>query len=325
MPDPLRRYEKPALNEAELLSRWEERGLVVADAARATRYLRHLGYYRFSAYVRSFEGDVHDVLRAGTTFDDVLNLYIFDRKLRLLLLDAIERIEVALRATISDHMSRLAGTHWYEDARHFKNQFTHTKLLEEVDRMVEQQRRRRPEPVSGTDVFASALEHYVTHYDEPLRPPTWVVFEELSLGTVRSVYDALRDTSVQASIARTLGLNPPLLSSWLKSYQRVRNICAHHGRLWNRGLGVYPAIPRSRAVRWLDVASAFARDPWRRQRLFPVLVSLQTILHTISPGSTWSARLNSLFVEHPNVPLSGMGIPAGWFDDLFWSRRPHID
>lgn len=315
-------YAKPALAEGELLERWVRRGLVVNDAGRAARYIRHLGYYRLSAYVRSFEARERDRLRAGTTFDDVLGLYVFDRKLRLLALDALERIEVAVRAALSDHMSRLAGPHWYEDGRHFARPDVYRRMLSDVDGLVSDQLRRPSERTSGEHTFASAIEHYVTHYGQPQRPPTWLVFEELSLGTVRAVYASLHDTTAQAGVADSLGLKAPVLTSWLQSYQRVRNICAHHGRLWNRGLGVYPAIPRARSIRWLDDRDLFTRDPWRRQRLYPVLVSIQTVLHTVSPGSRWDWRLLDLLTEHPKVPLSGMGIPRGWHDDPFWPRRP---
>lgn len=324
MSETVRVYSKPALSEAELLAQWCERGLAVPDRQRALRYLRNIGYYRLSAYVRSFEAGQRDVIRTGTTFDDVLGLYVFDRKLRLHMLDAIERIEVALRATISDHMSRLAGPHWYEDAAHFRNRGTHTKMLADVDDILKAQQRRRPERVLGSDRFDSALDHYVAHFDEPIRPPTWIVFEELNFGTTRAVYDALADAGVQTSIARSLGVMPPVLSSWLKSYQRVRNICAHHGRLWNRGLGVYPALPKSRSIRWLADPRVITAAPWRRQRLYPVLVSLQTILHTISPGSTWGARLHEFFESNPGMPMRGMGVPEGWFDDLFWSGGHNV-
>ncbi|GAB3491839.1 Abi family protein [Flexivirga lutea] len=318
---PATEYAKPALAEIDLLERWRQRGLAIPDEERATRYLRHLGYYRLSAYVRSFESEQRDVLRQGTTFDDVLNLYIFDRKLRLQVLDAMERVEVAVRAAISDRMSRAAGPHWYEDSRQFANAGVHQRLLRDVDIMVDEQLRRPRERAVGADTFVSALEHYVTHYGSPSRPPTWVVFEELSLGSVRAIYGALGDTSAQGDIAASLGVRAPVLRSWLQSYQRVRNICAHHGRLWNRGLGVYPAIPKSRAIRWLEDTDLFDRNAWRRQRLYAVLVSLQTMLHTIAPGSMWAPRLNDLFLEHPTVPLSGMGVPNDWFSDPFWPRR----
>lgn len=326
MPDsstrPATEYTKPALAEADLLERWRQRGLHIQNEERATRYLRHLGYYRLSAYVRSFESDQRDVLRAGTSFDDVLNLYIFDRKLRLHVLDALERVEVAVRAAISDRLSRAAGPHWYEDPRQFARTGVQQRLLRDIDALVDGQLRRPRERAVGSDTFVSALEHYVTRYGSPSRPPTWVVFEELSLGSIRSIYGALGDKSAQADIAESLGLRAPVLRSWLQSYQRVRNICAHHGRLWNRGLGVYPAIPKSRSIRWLEDDDLFERNAWRRQRLYAVLVSLQTMLHTVAPGSMWAPRLNDLFLEHPAVPLSGMGVPTDWFTDPFWPRRP---
>lgn len=313
-------YDKPSLSEAELLERWRERGLVVFDQDRATRYLRHIGYYRLSAYVRSFESS-RDSFRTGTSFDDVLGLYIFDRKLRLLMLDALERVEVAIRAALSDHLSRQWGPHWYEDAGHFRRENTHRRLLGQVDRLVDEQLERPAERADGGDSFVSALEHYVTHYGSPRRPPSWLVFEDLSLGSIRAAYSSLARGSDQAAIARSLGLQAPVLHSWLLTYQRVRNVSAHHGRLWNRGLGVYPMIPKSHKIRWLEDAEIFARDPWRRQRLFPVVVSLQTILHTISPGSQWAFRVHELLEEHPDVPRGSMGFPADWLDDPFWPRR----
>ena len=205
-----------------------------------------------SAYVRSFEADERDVLRAGTTFDEVLGLYIFDRKLRLIVLDALERVEVAVRAALGDQMALVHGPHWYENSAHFARPATHARLLDDVDRMVADQIQRPSEQLVGQDSFVSALEHYVTRYGEPARPPTWIVMEELSFGSMRNVYTSLANTTAQNDIARTLGLRAPVLTSWLLTYQRVRNICAHHGRLWNRGLGVYPAIPKSRAIRWID-------------------------------------------------------------------------
>lgn len=315
-------YTKPALTEAQLLNRWIQRGLIVDDAERATRYLRHIGYYRLSAYVRSFEGTRRDQLRDGTTFDDVLGLYIFDRKLRLRVLDALERVEVAVRAAISDRMSLGYGTHWYENPQLFSRPNDRQRLLDDVDRMVDEQRRRRPERASGDHTFVSALEHYTTRYGTPERPPTWIVFEELSFGGLRNVYESLAETADKHAIADCLGLKAPVLTSWLKSYQRVRNICAHHGRLWNRGLGVYPVLPKSRSIRWLHDPTLFDREQWRRQRLYPVLVSLQTILYTVAPGSLWALRLGELFRQHPAVPLATMGIPRGWLDDPFWPRKP---
>lgn len=314
------RYDKPALDEAQLLANWHMRGLDIPDEQRALRYLRHIGYYRLSPYVRSFEGAQRDVLVSGAQFDNVLDLYVFDRQLRLLALDALERIEVAVRASLSDHMSRAHGPHWFEKAVHFSDDGRHSDFIDEVERLVNEQLRRAPERPEGA--FVSALEHYVTRYREPRLPPSWLVLEEITFGTLQALYANLASRQDRTAIASSLGLNDPLLQSWLRTWQRVRNIAAHHGRLWNRGLGVNPKISTAADVRWLEDRALFDRESWRRQRLYPVLVSMQTVLHTISPGSRWGERLHTLLAQHPGVPLRAMGIPDNWWDDSFWRVAP---
>lgn len=110
-----------------------------------------------------------------------------------------------------------------------------------------------------------------------------------------------------------------LLESWMQTYVRVRNICAHHGRLWNVGLGVYPAIPTSPTVSWLERDGALPERS--RTRLYPVLVSLQSVLDSVSPRSGWARRLHRLLGARPPMNLRGMGVPVDWADDPFWSRR----
>jgi hypothetical protein len=189
-----RTYAKPALTEDALAERLRERGLHIADDDRCRRYLRHIGYYRLSPYTIPFQvrGQNH-AFRAGADFDAVLDLYVFDRKLRLLVLDALERIEVALRSSLTDHMSLAhGGPHWYVDSTHFGNATKHGKLLDLVDERLRAQRRRVAESASRSELsYPSALEHYVTTYGEPARPPSWLMVEELTLGQLTSLFTNL--------------------------------------------------------------------------------------------------------------------------------------
>lgn len=105
----------------------------------------------------------------------------------------------------------------------------------------------------------------------------------------------------------------------METYVRVRNISAHHGRLWNVGLGVYPAIPISREISWLRNENSLPERS--RKRLYPVLVSLQCVLDSISPHSGWAQRLYELLSTRPRMNLVGMGIPENWAEDPFWSRH----
>ncbi len=118
----LQAYNKPPLTIEEQIELLIERGLSVPDKERAVHYLRYISYYRLSIYARFFQysGSTEHQFRSGTSFDDILTLYTFDRELRLLVIDAIERIEVALRGTISYEFSIVAGANWYANSDLFK-------------------------------------------------------------------------------------------------------------------------------------------------------------------------------------------------------------
>jgi abortive infection bacteriophage resistance protein len=304
-----------------LADRLEGRGLRITDPDRTSRYLRHIGYYRLSPYTIPFQlGGPDHKFRDDTGFDDVLNLYVFDRELRLLVLDALERVEVAVRAALTDHMSTTYNDpHWYTHAQHFSDRKKHAELLRSVRKTCDDRLHGLPEAGDDTLVHRSALEHYLTTYGTPELPPSWLMLETLTFGPLRMTLDNLRQRSDQKAVAKSIGVNPPILTSWMRTYVRVRNVCAHHGRLWNVGLGVYPAIPTSTSISWLQGAEALPKRS--EKRLYPVLVSLQSILDTISPRSTWASRLHELLRTRPQMNLVGMGVPDDWADDEFWGRH----
>lgn len=314
-------YTKPSLSYDQLVDRLADRSLNIPDPDRARRYLRHIGYYRLSPYMIPFQhGRPDHFFREGTAFDNVLDLYVFDRALRLLVMDALERVEVAVRAALTDHMSTAyADPHWYMDVAHFRNNKTHANFLKIVRRICDDQLRGTPDAGEDSLVHRSALEHYLTTYGSPELPPSWLILETLTIGQLTSVYRNLALRSDKTAVANSIVLNTPLLESWMQTFVRVRNICAHHGRLWNVGLGVYPAIPNSPAVSWLE--GDHALPDRSSKRLYPVLVSLQTVLDSVSPHSGWARRLYELLSTRPPLNLVGMGVPEGWADDPFWSRH----
>ncbi|MGI6877901.1 Abi family protein [Microbacterium sp. gxy059] len=317
------RYDKPPMELDDLVDRLVDRGLVVPDRDRARRYLRHIGYYRLSPYTIPFQqGGSDHLLRDGTSFDDVLDLYVFDRTLCLVVMDALERVEVAVRAALTDHMSTTYGdAHWYMDASHFRDRGKHVGLLKIVRDTCDERLRGTPDAGEDSLVHRSALEHYLTTYGSPELPPSWLMVETLTVGQLTSAYRNLKRRADRTAVARSIDLTAPVLESWMQTYVRVRNVCAHHGRLWNVGLGVYPAIPNSSTVSWLEGHEALPERS--RKRLYPVLVSLQTVLETISPRSGWARRLHGLLSTRPTMNLRGMGVPEDWADDPFWRR--HLD
>ncbi len=314
------KYQKPPLDLEELADRLIERGLEVPERDRAIRYLRHIGYYRLSPYAIPFqEIDTNHQFKRGASFNSLLDMYVFDRSLRLLIIDALERVEVAVRASLTDHMaSKYSNPHWYMDGSKFRNQADHTRMLQMVRNTCEERLRSRPDAGEDALVHRSALEHYLTTYGDPELPPSWLMVETLTIGQLSKTLRNLKNRSDLTAVARSIGLTAPVLQSWMHTYVRVRNICAHHGRLWNVGLGVYPAIPSSRSIRWLEGNDALPY--WSIQRLYPVLVSLQSVLYTVSPKSRWAQRLHALLEKRPEWNLRGMGLPEGWSENKFWNQ-----
>ena len=220
-----RSYEKDALSVDELLQRWLDRGLIVADPERAKRYLRHIGYYRLSPYGIPFRlpqddgRGTADDFRPGASFDDLLELYIFDRQLRGIVFDAIERVEVAVRAALTDHMATSTGDpFWYADARHFADTSKHATLLKFVrDECQKELKRARGETYSQLN-HMSALRHYLTQYADPELPPSWVTVEILTLGQIEVTFANLKRRADKTAVAETLGINEPCWShGWGRS------------------------------------------------------------------------------------------------------------
>ena len=127
------RYDKPALSVADQVARLQQRGLQCADEARVQHYLTHIGYYRLSAYWLPFEQPATDgqprdhQFQPGTNFEQVLSLYIFDRQLRLLVMEAIERIETAIRTHWAHALAMRHGPHAHLDASLFKSPWQHAR------------------------------------------------------------------------------------------------------------------------------------------------------------------------------------------------------
>jgi len=202
----------------------KQRNLVINDAWLAEHFLKTIGYYRLKAYFQPFlvdNNETSDGFKANTTFSNILNLYVFDRELRLLIVDAIERIEVALRTALSNVMSNKYGSHWYLNRKLFANTHLHERFLKEVAVYLKLSKE-------------GFIKNYYSSYHSPEHPPSWVVVECLSFGTVSKAYANIQDRGVRKAVGDVLGQYSETIKSWMKALTYTRNVCAHHSRLWNR-------------------------------------------------------------------------------------------
>ncbi|MDQ3288212.1 MAG: Abi family protein [Pseudomonadota bacterium] len=285
------RYPKQALSFSDQLAQLQQRGLEVVDPARAMHWLQRVSYYRLSAYFLPFK-DGEDFL-PGTEFNDIAGLYIFDRKLRLLVLDAIERIEVALRTAITYEIGHAYGPFGHTDPANFAPSFDHAKFMAELS--VEERRAK--------ETFAS---HFRRKYTGEPHLPVWMATELLSFGTVSMLYSAL-SPPIKRKLASEYGVPDRHFGSWLHSLSYLRNTCAHHKRLWNRQFAIKPQLP-SRSLSW-------PHDVPGNGRIYCMLVLIQHMLKVVSPRCHWSSRL---FDAHSDLQLAAMQIPSDWRTRAIW-------
>ncbi|MBC6442388.1 MAG: Abi family protein [Rhodobacteraceae bacterium] len=298
------KYEKPALSIPEQIRLLKRRGMAVEDETSAQHYLKFISYYRLRAYWRPFEANAaaegdHAFL-AGTTFRDVPALYILDRELRLLVLDAIERVEVALRAQWTHHMATCHGPHGYLEPGHYADSVRHKKAVEDLKEDFERSK----------DKFAS---HYRDKYTFPELPPVWMATEVMSFGMLSKFYSNLKHRAERQAIAKPFGLDEKVLTSVAHHISHVRNICAHHGRLWNRRFTVTMKVPKSPA------RLPFARRGANERYLHNTLVMLDHMLAIIAPDNEWKKRFLILLDGCPQAVPSSMGFPDDWRTRPAWN------
>ncbi|AZF39550.1 Abortive infection bacteriophage resistance protein [Pseudomonas sp. R4-39-08] len=328
----MRSFSKPAIDVPAQLELLKLRGLIIHDEARAERFLQSVSFFRLSPYMRPFQQseDINHHFRDGSQFRQLTRLYDFDRRLRLLTMDAVERVEIASRCVISNHMGPVHGSHWYTDPLLFHPAFDHQRLLttlsikqnkamreymrecERIDRShASDTRKNLLKRLRSKESYAR---HYPTTYTHPALMPGWAMLEELTLGDLSHLYKGLARDADKKAIARRLLLPAPLMQSWLHTLTTVRNICAHHSRMWNRELGVRPELPRKANFLW----PGHLLQPGSHSRMFSALCILNHLMRQVSPRTRWGHSLHLLISEFPEVSIKAMGFPQDWYLDPFW-------
>ena len=285
--------ENPPISITDQIELLKRRGMEVDDEAIATHHLEFISYCRLEDYWSIFEASEDNencrAFREGTAFNDVLEVYNFDRELRLLVLDAIERVEVAFRARWVHHVAVNYGSHGYLDRDLYRNQGWYTKNIPELRK----QFRRSKD---------SSVGYRRNKRDDSELPPIWTVAEIISFGLLSKMINDLRRAD-RKSISHPFGLKDQAFASISQHLSHVRNICAHHSRLWNKrftvtmGVGCMPDSLKA------DMHGADNR------RLHNTLVALDHLLSIIAPETEWRKRVNSLIDSNDLVTPSDMGFP----------------
>lgn len=293
-------YQKPSLPVDKQVERLVQRGLQ-ADPEELKKALQRMSYYRFAGYLWWFYTDEWEKIKPETTLDNVLELYAFDATLRIHVMRFAHSIEVWLRASLSNHIANKYGAMGYLNKSIYHNAKAFERDLGKLDEVL------------GSD----SHEQFVVAFHEKYldkRPPIWMATELMSVGLLSKWYSNLKEDSLRKAISKEVGLQPSVLSSFLRLFTILRNGAAHHSRIWNRNTplkGVQVRTPPPLLKEALDGA-----DP---AQIHYVLAIAAYIVQTIDPTSNSVSSLRMHLSTAEEDWLAEMDFPEYFEDDLLWN------
>lgn len=302
-------YAKTALLYADQLRQLENRGLIVENKPKALHLLEVISYYRLSGYWYPLLADKQNhQFKPNATFETAFSIYKFDRELRLFVLRELEKIEVTIRAKMIYILSHGLGPFWYLDSANFSNPVKHAETLAKI----------------GTE-FARSDEEFVqafkNKYSDPM-PPSWMMFEVSSFGMLSSLYSNLHSSKDRREIAGYFGLPDKVFSSWLHSIVYLRNICAHHARLWNREMQIQPVVPKHSHRPFINQTSYISSETGQslllNNKMYFFLSMIIYLMSTINPNHCIQSKFKALLAKYPNIDVQAMGFPLSWQTEILW-------
>ena len=261
-------FAKPYSSPEQIVQILKSRGMLIKDEHRVESYLMNIGYHRLSAYIYPFYKSPKSelVLKECTTFEQVLTLYRFDKKLRILLFNEIEKIEVAIRSVLANiGCQDLEAKFWITKPEYFASADKFNQTLAIIEKEL-----------------ASSKEDYIEDFRQnfiEIYPPAWMITEVLSFGNLNYIYSNISSNQLMKRIAGYFGLKPQVFTSWLTVLANLRNMCCHHARIWNRDFMLNPAEPRKTANSWIDTSKV------DKKKIFYRLCIVRYFLSSVSPNN----------------------------------------
>ena len=294
-------FSKPYSSPEQIVQILKQRGMLMNDEQKVANYLMNIGYHRLSAYIYPFYKSPKDSLKIkdGATFEQVITLYRFDKKLRILLFNEIEKIEVAIRSVLANiGCLELNDRYWITTPEYFANTEKFNQTLAAIEK----------ELVSSKEDY---IENFRRNYVE-CYPPAWMITEVLSFGNLNYIYSNIASNKLMKHIADYFGLKPQVFTSWLTVLANLRNMCCHHARVWNRDFMLNPAEPRKTSNVWIDTSEI------DKKRIYYRLCIIRYFLSSVSPNNNFNDKLTDLLGRFPSIDIAAMGFCKNWNDEYLW-------
>ncbi|PIB89965.1 Abi family protein [Caulobacter sp. FWC2] len=278
-------YTKPHATPSDWVAHLRARGLVVPRPNVAARKIERVGYERLRIYFIA-RRQTHlpgKPFRAGTTYNQILNLYDCDRRLRAICFDACGDFELAFRNSMSEALTRAHGSHPHKAESAFKDGASRRVALEQLSTLYAKSRDAR-------------AHNYMAKYSDPVLPPFWTMKEFLTFGAAVRFY-ALLSNPIKAAVADDFGMpTHEVLTNWLECLVDLRNVCAHHDRLFNRIFQKQPSRLRRQNLPTAPVNKLKAR--------------LECLDHLLTSRGLTGGRVaaaQALLARYPDVQAAEVG------------------
>lgn len=282
---------EPAMNIEEQIDNLKEIGLIIDDVEYAKSFLNDVSYFRLiKAYSLSLKPKNSDYYK-GITFEEIVQLYLFNANFRQLLFAQIEKIEVNLRCRISNYFSINYGVLGYKDADNFVNGIYYNDFVEDMEKEINRNSK------------APFVKNFKTNYENG-DIPFYALVELFSFGTLSKFYKNMKNTDKKA-IASSFGVGYTYLESWIENIAFVRNICAHYGRVYNVNLSKTPILYKQ-----------YIADGISNLRVFATLLCMKHILKNDNHWKDFVDQIELLFEKYTSVKPKLMGFPNNWKDLL---------
>ncbi|WP_432263560.1 Abi family protein [Cupriavidus sp. TMH.W2] len=306
-------YNKPYKTPSDLARKLHQQGLHIADRRFAELTIFRENYFRFKAYAIPFLDKTTDQFFHGTSFNDLYNLYCADQRMRDFLLPILATLEVRIRAVIDNVVtSTTRDPFWHLDQSLFRSYAPVGQALKKAQ-----------------DRFSKGKQEFVQHYREKYYtkksynnrhcPPFWIISEILTLEQLTSCCKSLNKEHPAFFVSQGKNrLNDAATPFGLTSYDslitnlscimQLRNLCAHHNRLWNRNLQMPAGVQKGRMA------------PTHINRLYSVLVMLRVMCKAQGIDDGIASFMSGMFASTPTFSrdMGSMGFPSAWQSDSIW-------
>lgn len=291
-------FNKQHLSAEALLAKLETAGMAI-NRSTALPYMHMVGGYRLKGYWFHLR-DSNGAFPAGTTFDDVIARYEFDRALRLITWQSLDQIEIAVRARIASYLSEAVNPHWFMEDCLFAQ--TPNPVYPNVKKEVDRAHKR------------AYVAHYRKQYTYPPVPPSWTTCECLSFGAWSKTFSLLADKTLKENIAKFFNVDTiNVFGSWLHTLTVLRNTVAHHGRLWRMRVDVVPMEYRRK-----QIGASGDRS------FYPLATIINYFLDNIGFLNDWPSRLDAVFHAYPSINKTDIGFGPTWNSAPGWVQSLNI-